>query len=95
MSQVPPMGYGYPMGMGMPMGYGNPMGMSPVGMPFMGIPPHPGTPAINASPAFQYNPFYNGQYASGLTTDPNLNFEFQDVNNLQSLIYGRNGLGFA
>jgi len=61
-----------------------------------GIPSYPGTPALNAMPGLQYNPVFDGQFAHGLTSNPYDNGLFEDLNTMQSMIYGQTNppLGF-
>ena len=72
-----------------PLGNGN---MGPMMRP--GIPSYPGTPQINAMPIMQYNPTFDGLFNHGLTTNPYANSLFEDVNTMQTQIYGSNGLGY-
>lgn len=75
-----------------PIGY--PAFTLPVVGPVNGVPPYPGTAAVNSNPAFQYNPSFDGFYAHGLTNNPYSNSLFEDVNALQTQIYASNGLGY-
>lgn len=59
-----------------------------------GIPPYPGTPQLNGLPGLQYNPVFDGTFSHGLTTNPYDNSLFEDLNTMQSMIYGQGGLGF-
>lgn len=94
MGQIPP-GMMPPAGMMMPPP--PPPGTFPPMLPpsYPPIQSYPGDYFINSSPAYRFNPFFDGKYAHGTVTNPHLNYLLEDTNMFQETLYQAHGPHFG
>lgn len=52
------------------------------------VQPYPGDQLINSSPAFQFNPSFDGKFAHGTQVNPYMNYLFENVNMVQATLFG-------
>jgi hypothetical protein len=72
-----------------------PPGFMMPGQQYPSIQPYPGDNFINSSSAFQYGPYFDGQYAHRTQNVPYMNYLLEDVNAMQDSIFKSYGPGFG
>jgi hypothetical protein len=69
-------------------GYPSAPGFMVPGQQFPIIQQYPGNQFINSSPAFQFNPSFDGRFAHGTQVNPYVNYLFENVNMVQTALFG-------